>query len=342
MKKRLFTLSLIMILVSCQEESKVFLTGYFDKIQEYELKEMTEYPYDSIGHPDAIFSHGDYIILSEPKLDYLLSSYNISTQTFTRFLSKGNGPDELMDIQQISLYKNDSLFCVKSTFSKNIFVYAFNSVSVLIRDEIPDMNILSFFYDSDKLICSQSGKQKRCSLYDLENKSTVEFGEDIVIENCSPSIVTHILTGMCAGNTELKRSVWASRCGDMFEIYNYGNSEDIQTIISVKGIMPVVPRPDSPVFSMESKLGVSSIAVTNKYIYLLYNENYLKDFAVKKHDVLSSDKILVYDWNGIPQKILKTNKLIRAMSYNDKYKTIYCTGYDDDGNGKIFCIDGLE
>jgi hypothetical protein len=171
MKKIIILLGICLIIVSCQE-SKTLLIDYFDTIQEYELKEIVKYPCDSIGHSNIIFSHEDYIILSEPKLDYLLSIYNMETQSFTRFLPKGKGPGELLDVQQIKLYKdkNDSLFCVKSTFSKDVFVYTFNSDSCLFRDEVPNKSILSFFYDSNKLICSQSGQSKRCSLYDMENK----------------------------------------------------------------------------------------------------------------------------------------------------------------------------
>ncbi|MDR1338699.1 MAG: TolB-like 6-bladed beta-propeller domain-containing protein [Prevotellaceae bacterium] len=341
MKKIIVLLNICLIIVSCQE-SKTLLIDYFDKIQEYELKEIVKYPWNSIGHPDMIFSHEDYIILSEPKLDYLLSIYNMETQSFTRFLPKGEGPDELLDVQQIRSYKSDSLFCVKSTFSKDIFVYAFNSDSCLIRDEVSDRSILSFFYDNNKLICSQSGQHKRCSLHDIENKSTVEFGEDIVIENCSPNVVTSILTGICAGNTESKRVAWGSVYGDVFEIYDYENTENIKTIFSVKGILPVITDPKMLVFSLETKLGISSIVVTDKYIYLLYNENQLKNAIDKRDDVFLSNKILIYDWNGIPQKVLKTNELIRYMSYNDKYKTIYCIGYNNNGDGKIYYIDDLD
>jgi hypothetical protein len=343
MKKIIFTLSIIsIVLVSCQEEKKLFLTEYFDKIQECELKEITGYPYDSIGNPRDIFSHEDYIILSEPQLKYLLSSYNMATQSFTRFLPKGQGPDEFLYVQQIRQYKDDSLFCVKDVFTNEVFVYAFNdNMSVLIRDEVPDMLMGSFFYDNNKLIGTRTGKQKRCFLYDMENKSNLDFGEDIIIENCSPSLFTQVLTGHCVGNTELKRVAWTAFEGDVFEIYDYTDTENIKTITSVKGVLPVVSYPDQAILSAITKLGVSSITASNKYIYLLYNENRIEDSSTKRMDILLCNKILVYDWNGNPQKILKTSILIKNISYNSKYNRIYCIGYDDD-NGKIYYIDDLD
>jgi hypothetical protein len=46
--------------------------------------------------------------------------------------------------------------------------------------------------------------------------SVVEFGDSIVLGNFSPEIVSHTVLG------------------DMFEIYDYGNPDDIKTISSVK------------------------------------------------------------------------------------------------------------
>jgi hypothetical protein len=308
--------------------------------QACKLIEMVEYPSDSIGHADFIFSHGDFIILSEPKLNHLISNYNMKTKSFSRFLSKGTGPNELPDVQQIGLLKKDSLFFVKSTFSKDIFVYDFKNNSLLIQKQEPGDNV-SFFFDNDKVICSKYGK-KRFSLHDTQNKSTVEFGDSIIIANCSLDLVSYVLQGLCAGNAELKKIVWASIYGDIFEIYDYGNPDNIKTVFSMKGVLPVIESSqDQPVFSVDSKFGIVSIAVTNKYIYMLYNENKIKDFPDKKDDILLCNKILVYDWNGTPQKILKTNKLIKSISCNEKYRKIFCIGYDDDANGKIFYIDDL-
>jgi hypothetical protein len=339
MNKILITLSLSLIFISCQND-KTFLSDYFSEIQECELKEMMEYPTDSIGHADFIFSHGDYIILSEPKLNYLISLYNMETNAFTRFLFKGTGPNELVDVQQIGLYEKDSLFFVKSTFSKDIFVYNFNNISLLIQEQVPGENV-SFFFDNNKVICSQYGK-KRFSLHDIQNNSIVEFGDSIIIENCHPDIVSHVLQGLCAGNAESKRIVWASIYGDIFEIYDYKNPSSIRTIISMKGVLPIMKNAQNQlVFSVDSKIGVVSIAVTNKYIYMLYNENKIKDVQDKKDDILLCNKILVYDWDGTPQKILEANKFIKSISYNEKHTKIFCIGYDDDGNGKVFYIDDL-
>jgi hypothetical protein len=253
---------------------------------------------------------------------------------------KGQGPNESLHIQQLGLYDKDSMFFIKNTFSKDIAVYSFNNTSLLYREQIPNDDNVSLFFDDNKIVCSKHGK-KRFSLYDRQNESIVEFGDSIFVENCSPDIVSHVLTGLCTGNTELNRIVWASIYGDMFEIYDYGNPDDIKTIISVKGIMPVITgnQQNGPIFSIDSKLGIVSISATNKYIYMLYNENTLKDGIDKRDDAFLCNKILVYDWNGQPQKIFKTDKFIRSISCNEKYGKVFCIGYDNENNGKILYYD---
>lgn len=336
----MFIICTIFVVVGCEKE-KIYLTDYFNQTIKCTLNELSEYPCDSIGHADFIFSQDDYILLSEPKLDYLISSYNIKTKEFTRFLSKGNGPNTLLDVQQVGLYKEDSLFFVKSTFGKKIFIYSFTDKSV--HKEIPvNKNDVSLFFDAEQMICSQYGK-KRFSIYDTNNQSRIEFGDSITIGDSSQELVSHILQGLCVANKNLKRFLWTSMYGDVFEIYDYKDISKIQTVVNVKGILPIITVSNNqPVFSIDSKLGIVSLTATNKYIYMLYNEHLIKDFANQKEDILLCNKILVYDWNGIPQKILNIDKEIRSISYNNKYKMLHCIGYDADGNGKIFYIDVSE
>jgi hypothetical protein len=106
MKKTLIVLFMSAAAMSCQEEKKD-LTDYFSQEQEYSVKVMDTYPADSIGFPEYILSIGDYVILAEPMFDKIISLYDMTTHKFVRFLMKGQGPDELRDVQLIGMY-NDS------------------------------------------------------------------------------------------------------------------------------------------------------------------------------------------------------------------------------------------
>ncbi|MDR1120634.1 MAG: TolB-like 6-bladed beta-propeller domain-containing protein [Dysgonamonadaceae bacterium] len=339
-KKILILLTVSIAFVSCQEKRDFLLTDYFPEIQVCKLQKMKEYPVDSIGHADFIFSHGDYLLLSEPKLDYLISLYNTTSKNFTRLLKKGESPDQLLDVQQIGRYKNeDSLLFVKSTFGKDIFTYTLGDDSLVFHKKIQMAgDNVSLFFDGDKTVVSQHG-EKRFAVHDAQEESAVEFGDSIVMGDCPQKLVSYILTGLCTGNKNLKRFVWASIYGDIFEIYDYKNPLNVKTVASIRGILPMITvTQNQPVFSVESKLGIVSITATSQYIYMLYNENHIKDFLTQREDALLSDKILVYDWDGNPQKIIQTDKRLRSISCNEKLHKIYCLGVDNEGNAQIFFI----
>jgi hypothetical protein len=339
MNKILTVICTGLFVISCQKTTTSF-TDSFSQKQVCNLAEMMEYPADSIGHADFIFSHEDFILLSEPKSDYLLSLYNIKTKAFNRFLTKGNGPYDLLDVQQINLYKDDSSFFVKSTFGENLYVYKFDNPYS--NDDLRKIkiktNTTSIFFDENNIIYSQYGK-KRFAIYNTQNEFLREFGDSINIDNCTQELVSHIIQGLCLGNTKLQRYVWASVYGDIFEIYDYKNINQIKTIASVKSVLPIVTiSQNQPIFSTDTKLGIVSLTATDAYIYMLYNENIIKNFESQKDDILLCNKILIFDWDGNPHKILKLNRKIRSISYNRKYDRIYCIGYDDNNDGKIFFI----
>ena len=73
---------LLLLLISCKQEKSQLFLDLFAENQEVQLFEIKGYPMDSLQAPDMILGVGDYIILSEPKLNSLLSCYNYKTAYF--------------------------------------------------------------------------------------------------------------------------------------------------------------------------------------------------------------------------------------------------------------------
>ncbi|MDR0510965.1 MAG: TolB-like 6-bladed beta-propeller domain-containing protein [Rikenellaceae bacterium] len=183
---------------------------------------------------------------------------------------------------------------------------------------------ISLFFDDDKMICSRY-KEERFTVYDMANESSLAFGDSIATDNCPPEHAFGIIQGLCFGNPKQKRYVWASMWGEIVEIYDYETTGKIKTVANIKGRMPVLNNSSAqPTLSVNTKIGVVSITGSDKYVYMLYNDNTLMNSFVKKKDVLLCNKILVYDWDGIPQKILTFKPKISSISYNEKYKRLHC------------------
>ncbi|NDV58506.1 BF3164 family lipoprotein [Bacteroides sp. 519] len=327
MKNFIILLIFIGTICSCKtENTSLLLIDNFEKVKKLTLHEYN-YPHDSLMKPSVIYSYGNYIVSSDLGSDYLLSVFNAETQSYVRFLKKGEGPEELLDIQQLGGY-DDSVF-VKSTFGKMLFIYSLKE-NLLSRVSIPE-NTVSLFLDDHLMITTNNGKS-RYGIHNLNTKSSKEFGLTIP----SQEELSCVLQGLCTGNAINDRIAWFSMYGDVFEIYDYSNMSEIKDIKQFVGAMPIVKMEGgAPIFSLDSKLGVPSVTSNNDYIFVLYSEKTLKDAVTLRDEVFLSNKILVLDWNGAFIEVLELNHPVRSISYNQEKEMLFCLGYDNEMNPKI-------
>jgi hypothetical protein len=338
MKFFILTFLFVILTFSACEKSAQKMSDYFNHKETGILTELN-YPNDSIGKPDFIYSFDDYIILSDPQLDYLLSSYNVINHEFSRFLKKGRGPNESLDVQQINQSIGENSFFVKSTFGQDFFIYSLTNDVIDFQQKVAHSgNCISSFWDKKLIISSQYG-DKRYSVENIEDRQHTEFGNEIAFNNYPQNIISHILQGLCTGTTELKRFAWFSIYGEAYEIYDYSNLSGIVPIKQFLGVLPHVDmQQGNPVLSFETKIGIPSVTANDEYIFALYNEHILKDAITLRDDLFLCNKILIFDWNGNPVKLLQFDKLLRSISYNKQYNILYGVGYDDDSNCKIYSI----
>jgi hypothetical protein len=321
--------------MSCQEEKKA-LTDYFSQEQEYSVKVMDTYPVDSIGLPQDILSTGDYVILAEPMFDKVISLYDMMTHKFVRFLTRGQGPDELTYIYQIGIY-NDSSFFVRD--GQKLFVYSFDGdfSHPSQKFKLPENTGMSSYYDQSICIYNQQ-LGKRFALYDAKNQSHHEFGETITLENCPPEELASRLQLSFTGNSKVKKIACTSIFYDIFEIYDYSDTSNIKTVKQYVGdLPPILLRDVMTIPSPDNKISVVSITSGDKYIYALYNGTTIKKMEEMAKSSPSGEeaidniynKILVYDWDGNPVKIIKVDKKLKYISFNEKQQTLYCLGRGD-------------
>jgi hypothetical protein len=328
---------IVFFLSACQSAPTSQLLS--DRFQHQETVQLIEvnYPADSLGKPDFIYSFGDWIVLSEPHYDDLLSVYNMRTGAFQRFLKKGRGANELLDVQHIGASFEDACFFVKSTFGAEIYIYTLSNDSAVLQQKIktPE-DLVSMFWDDTSIVSSQYGQQ-RYSVCDTEFGTCREFGDSITFRDFPQRTISHILQGLCTGSAALHRMAWFSIYGDAFEIYDY---KQFSRITQYVGILPIVDvQQNQPNFSLDSKLGVPSVTSNDEYIFVLYNEKTLREALTLRDDVFLSQKLLIFDWKGNPVKLLKMNQSLRSISYNKQQHLLYGIGYDDASIGKIYTID---
>jgi hypothetical protein len=326
------------LMYACKNEPKS-LASLFENRKEYNLRTLN-FPNDSLGRPDFIYSFKNFIIISEPMNEYLLAIYDIDNQSIKRILRKGQGPNELLDIQQLDGWGNNAFF-VKSTFEEKGFIFhQENSFSSHLRMSVPE-NTITMYYDyTDSLIISSKRGEKRHSMYNLETSQQIDFGIPLEFMNLPQGTISSIFQGFCTGSSMRKRFAWFSTYGDVFEIYGYKDLDNIKNIKQYVGLMPIITMAEGnvPVFSLESKIGFPSLTSNDDYIFVLYSENTLVDALTLRDEVFFSNKILKLDWDGNFVKLLELDYPIRSITYNKDKGILFCLGFDNEHNYKLYYL----
>lgn len=193
--KNINILFILLLLSSCETKEKC-LDEYFTDVVETSLVELKDFPSDSIKKPSHIYTFDNYIVLVEPKQDKLLTIYNLEDKSFRKVLNIGQGPDEIIDIQQIGAVEDETSFFVLGTHERKAFVYSKKDDFATIQTKLSDFkNSSTICFDENNIIVVQTGKNKRYLLKDKNNHDLAEFGEIIKIKDFSPEIISEVLGG---------------------------------------------------------------------------------------------------------------------------------------------------
>lgn len=162
-----------------------------------------------------------------------------------------------------------------------------------------------------------------------------KIGENIVIPNISPEIVSQTLQGPCTISSEKKRIAWFSVYGDVMEIYDYSDLNNVALVKSHICTLPVFNSSDGSL-GFQTKLSVSSVTSDDNYIYALYNERNLEQAAQNRAQAFFSKKVLLFDWNGTPRFIVELDRPIKSITYDKKRNMVLCLGLNNDLEYAVF------
>lgn len=324
---------MLMALLSCRNDSRKSFLDLFNDSIVAKTNLIDEFPIDSLGNPVAIMSIRNCVLFSEPKLSHLMMSYDLKRKSITRFLPKGQGIKEAIDIQTLGKGPYPNSIYALDVLSQSIFLFSLkgDKIQILGKDSImPDAQFASVAYDRDLVFFLTIGTPNRFSLRLGDHFMNV--GENLCIANIPSEVVSRTLQGPCCLSSKRKRIVWFSIYGDAMEIYDYSNLNKIKVITS-KLISP-------PVFDMaggrnngaldrKTKLSVASVTSDDDYIYALYNGHVLEDAVGSRDDILLSNKLLVFDWEGTPCMAIKLDRPIKSITYDKKEHLILALGLNE-------------
>lgn len=336
-------LSSFFLLTACQDTPPNLLSRFPDV--ETGTVENEEFEIDSVRNPYLMACVEGSIFFANLNLPLMLSQFDATSGKFMGdFLSRGEGPEELLFISGLSTYK-DRLAVIDSD-KKEMLLYQM----------------------------TKDGMARRDSQITLQNDSAIL----ISLFNCIPLTEEYtVATGLVRGN---RLALLNNHTGKAIKGFgNYpGNKKDadIENGFAYQGFMSYQPtkkvlaigsgfgesisfydmsHPTSPtlikeyihaypaykdisnqqsqgvVFKKENIMGFIAMTASPDYCIGL--------FSGKEHSSQhGGDKLLLFDWNGNAQKAIQLDQPYDQLTYNEQARKVLLFGTEQSGNYRLASI----
>lgn len=336
MKKIL--LFLCILITSCVSNDKESFLNEFSEKENIALIEVFPELKRQLQKPSFFYCLNQYLVFSEPDLDSLIFVYDSQTNEGKYFFSKGQGENEAIKINKISMGTNSSSCSLYDSALQRIYILNLKKSfeSSVEKDTLASLYGMGVYmaYDDTLSFYEMINSEKRF-LLSTPNK-TIRFGNDIPLRGLSSEMSTKVLQGPCSLSSSRKRFFWFSSFGDVFEMYDYSNVNEIKTVASQ--VINVPAANVNGALGSNDRFGVSSVASDDSCIYALYLGKTLKDGLSDRAKALYSDIVLVFDWDGVPYKLLNLDREVCSISYSKTDKKLYGLGLDDNLNYTVYEI----
>lgn len=330
---------LTLFITSCSSTNES-LESMFKHREEVTLENVAFIKTNELLSPENIAVKDSLCIIYEPQGEKLLTVFNLKTKTKrNEILPKGKGPGEAISLQTILFDSQDDLLYCNDIAQNKINIFSTVNFSLLEQKNI-NFPFATFAKDTNSWIFSITG-QSQPFVYSNSKEEEIQFGSPVKMPHADASIVTQVMQGpITVRTTPSKRLAWFSVYGEVFQIYNLENANNIK--MTKESIVNLPLFGESGAMDMDTKLGINSVSSSENYIFALYTNNYLRDALTLKNEIFNSRKILVYDWDGLPKVLLELDKDVLAIAYNEADDSIYCIGFDDNKDYGVFILNDIE
>lgn len=289
----------------------------------------------------------DTLLFYEEQKDWhLLRCLNLKTGKIKNFLSRGNGPNEALNVINLSFYLKENNFL--QAFVSPEMIHLYNMADMANSEVRPFQEIKmaegQYAYSSAFLIGQEevfyAGKKDendtcRYCVYDFKKDSLYSYGtfprEDLNCQNFPTTDSSRQLAyqGHFVTSPDGKKLFFYFYYALGFEIIDIENRKiDFSKFyqypdvainhIPQLGINKLSCNPDS-------YRGFLDASATENHIYVLYADKHFNE------DYSSGSHVLEYDWYGNPLKHYKLDVEVTSISIDEEENYLYCTTNEEDG-----------
>lgn len=328
MKLKLLLLISSLYLLGCSPvnltDNSIRIVSYSDFGDIIELKGET-FELDSVWKPERVYSLDSMIILTDRTCDNIVQIYSKNNRNIIgQNIPFGIGPNEKISCWSLQftdnkVYAFDLQVCDLSEYNRNDFFSKHGStyktvISIPGATDILALNngkyVAAHFEDDDSML----------SLYDslgIRENVHVDFPKMNLGQSLTNFQKRKFFETRLYYNSKNNIVFVTYLCTDLFDIYD-SNLKLLHRIYGPDHFIPCLKINPTTIGSTEdTKFSSLSSCLTDNYIWVLYGGT---------NDINRRDKILVFDYQGNPQKIYHLNLSVHCISVDETEKTIYCIG----------------
>jgi hypothetical protein len=333
-------ITLLLFLLSC-EEKKTTLVSYFDNKPEIQLQSVILVPEDKTNNPSELLCYDTLLILKNFMTPTVFTLVDTKSGNIIKDFGKsGTGPGEFVGNLQIDRSFQSGFINTPDNTQARMYQYCVDSI--LYSDNVQPRNLFSLAVNekvkniyyrilqvNDSIyVGTQSNGLERFLVFNINNNESYPQGVFPKDKNqqklADEKMLPDAYQGYLRYNYSNNKMVFASANSEMIEIYKL----DKLNLILEKGYYTSLPiyilrktSDGARYLSMQINDGHTiSLATSDRFIYqLLCN----KGKEVSFYELLKSNLILVFDWDGKPIKKFILDCEVKAIEISPDEKRIY-------------------
>lgn len=326
MKVQLF--AWILLLASCSGSQKRVSFGESVQARAEVLTEVL------ISIPVDIKKEGGLLFASDFDGDSLLHVYDLKKRSFVKkMLPQGQGAGEFLSPVEFFFSADSSLFIHNRWhFTAQDYIYRAVDFSIRPQGELIQLPMnLDKIYPIGQSRFVASGVFEDCRFLLLDNRGHVlsrcgDFPNYQDGEEAIPNMAKSMFHQSQFGYHDVRKRL-ACATSHVFELWDY--APDTLTLhkrlllapyhyMSEAGPDGVYAQSDDP----DAELGAQGIAVSDNYIYVLYDPNTCR--MRDEHTDSRNSEIWVFDWDGKPVRKILTDVRIECFCVDEADAAFYC------------------
>ena len=337
MKNRIIFYLFIFAFFSCESNHlPLSPIDYFHGIESAKTELVCTLDSFGIYIPNSLVCSGDRFFMQGDGLEVLLK-LNTVERTKVLIAEKGNGPDELLNITNLSL-SGESLVLAECNKKKLVELDIFDTASKMKVTDLPhEYGAFTSVVENDNLLVATGlFANGRYLCYDLDNTS-VTFTGNYPQENGRNRKTDNLL----ASNVYLSSKLAISPDLSHFACVHYNSGTiDINKIIndSIVNIRLLGFHYPKTVYrrrgndyqvaiKSDNVNGFFDVAASDKYIYVIYSGKTFEEAGTK---IAYCDYLMVFDWTGGPVACYKMDISLSLIAYNEYDNMLYGIGINND------------